>query len=67
MYSNVIKEIGKLTAVPIRCNGNSGWSQGEEIMKAFDEVRNNVDYSYILLQIEHFVCNSPGELREMLF
>lgn len=47
MYANVIKEIGKLTPVPVRCNGNSDWSQGEKVMKAFDEVRNYI-YSNVV-------------------
>lgn len=42
MYANVIKEIDTLNPVPLKCNGNNEWSQGEEIIKAFDEVRNYV-------------------------
>lgn len=39
MFANVIKEIGKLEPAQLKCNGNNDWAQGEEIMKAFDEVR----------------------------
>ena len=41
MFANVIKEIGTLRPVPIKCNGKNEWSDGEEIIKAFDEVGNS--------------------------
>ncbi|XP_037042024.1 glutamate receptor ionotropic, kainate 2-like [Bradysia coprophila] len=41
MFANVATEIDELNPVPLRCNGKNSWSQGEDIMKAFDEKTNN--------------------------
>lgn len=50
MFANVVKEIGELNPVPLKCTGNNDWSQGEEIIKAFDEVRNYEKYSLSLIK-----------------
>lgn len=62
MYANVLKEIHGLRPVSIKCNGNNDWSQGEEIMKAFDEVRKLATIFFSLfsqrISLESFIKSS---------